>query len=325
MDKAKNAVRDFIKHSGHSDTTVHETVAPAVKHEVIKPTQHEEVVTAVDKEVHQDHYHRTIQPVKDKEILPEKHTHNLAAVQHREVDHRDHDRVQRELQAEETQFKNTRVVTDATVTQSAAPVVAGEHVHHHIHETIQPVIHKEVIQPTVVHTTVPIHEVHHESAKHHQTSELPPVSLDEFKQRGGVLGGREERYDEFEGAPKHIGGTLSNLEGREGHHGSSHLPNTTSRTAGTSAGSGLTGSGTGLTGSHSHNTPGTGLTGSHNNTTGTGLTGSHNNTTGTGLPGSHNTTGTGVTGSNTHTKPSLLQKLNPMKDTDGDGKKGIME
>jgi hypothetical protein len=81
----------------------------------------------------------------------------------------------------------------------------------HIHETIQPVVHKETVQPSVVHTTVPIHEVHHNAAQHHQTSELPAMNMSEFKKQGGVLGGREERYDGFEGEPKHIGGTLKHM------------------------------------------------------------------------------------------------------------------
>jgi hypothetical protein len=34
---------------------------------------------------------------------------------------------------------------------------------------------------------------------------------------------------------------------------------------------------------------------------------------------------TGTTGTTTQKKPSMLDKLNPLKDTDGDGKKGMME
>lgn len=211
MEKAKAAVSDFMHKSGHHDTTVHETVAPAVTQETVKQHQHEEVITAVDKEAHQDHYHRTVQPVQDREVLPEQHEAKLGAVQHREFDHRDHDSTKRNLAAEQQAFRDERVVQDKTHSQSAAPVVGGEHVHHHIHETIQPVVNKETIQPSVVHTTVPIHEVHHNAAQHHQTSELPAMSMSEFKQQGGVLGGREERYDGFEGQPKHIGGTLKHM------------------------------------------------------------------------------------------------------------------
>lgn len=130
MDKAKAALRDFTHKVGHNDTTVHETVAPAVKHEVVKPHQHENVLTAVDKEVHQDHYHRTVQPVFDREILPEQHTANIGAVEHREFDHRKHDDTKRALAADQAAFKDERVVEGTTQSREAAATVGGEHVHH---------------------------------------------------------------------------------------------------------------------------------------------------------------------------------------------------
>jgi hypothetical protein len=68
-----------------------------------------------------------------------------------------------------------------------------DHFASHVHETIQPVIYKEVIQPNVIHTTVPVHEVHHNAARHHTTSTLPAVTIDEFKKSGGVLGGSTEQ------------------------------------------------------------------------------------------------------------------------------------
>jgi hypothetical protein len=86
-----------------------------------------------------------------------------------------------------------------------------------------------VIQPNVVHTTVPIHEVHHNKATVHGTTALPAMTMDEFKNKGGVLSGREERYDEFEGVPKNIGGGTAGGFGHvrdtnaTGHHtGSEH-------------------------------------------------------------------------------------------------------
>ncbi|KAF2279499.1 uncharacterized protein EI97DRAFT_439835 [Westerdykella ornata] len=208
MDKVKASLRDFTSRAGHKSTTVHETVAPAVQHEHIKPHEHEEINTAIDKEIHQDHYHRTIQPVQAREVLPETHTAHLGAVQEREYDHRNPDATRASLDEEQKGFRDERVVEPTTHSQSVAPVVGGEHVHHHVHETIQPVVEKETIQPSVIHTTVPIHEVHHNVDKIHHTSELPPVTMEEFKAKGGVLGGREERYDGFEGEPKNIGGTL---------------------------------------------------------------------------------------------------------------------
>jgi hypothetical protein len=111
-----------------------------------------------------------------------------------------------------------------------------------VHETIQPILQKEVIQPSVVHTTVPIHEVHHEAPVIHSASALPAVSLSEFQRQGGTLSGRGERVDGFEGEPKAIGAALGGspvtstnvpltggVTSGTGHHGIGHH-NTTGTT-----------------------------------------------------------------------------------------------
>lgn len=76
-------------------------------------------------------------------------------------------------------------------------------------QNIQPVIQKETIQPSVVHTTAPVHEVIHNNPSHHSTSALPAVSMADFKSQGGTLGGREERFDSFAGEPRSIGNPMS--------------------------------------------------------------------------------------------------------------------
>ncbi|KAL9002538.1 MAG: hypothetical protein Q9188_004536 [Gyalolechia gomerana] len=336
MDKAKAAVSDFMHKAGHHDTTVHEKVAPAVTQETVSKHRHEEATTAIDREVHQDHFHTSVQPVKDREVLPEQHTHNVVPVEHREHHHGDSAAVKARLEQEAAQFQSQRVQGSTKESHSVAPVIAGEHVHHHVHETIQPVVQKETIQPSVVHTTVPIHEVHHNEAKHHAASALPAVSMADFKKQGGSLSGREERYDGFEGEPRAVGGALGGSStgigntgsGLTGHHGkttagphSSNMENKLdprvdsdldgSRNMGARGGAG-TGYGSNTTG-----TTGTGYGSSNTGTTGSGYGSNTTGTTGTGY-GSNNT---GTTGK----KPGLMDKLNPMKDTDGDGKKGVME
>ncbi|KAF1364966.1 hypothetical protein EJ07DRAFT_96908 [Lizonia empirigonia] len=336
MDKAKAAITDFMSKSGHHDTTVHEAVAPAVQHEVVKPHLHEEVQTAVDKEVHQDHYHRTVQPVQDREILPEQHTAKLGAVQHREFDHRDHDSTKRNLIDEQARFKDERRVDGTTHSQSAAAAIGGEHVHHHIHETIQPVVQKETIQPNVVHTTVPIHEVHHNKATHHSTTALPAMTMDEFKQKGGALTGREERYDAFEGVPKNIGagtaGGFGAIREGEGHRDHHHIPgaarhgdyDNTARHGNDATGLSQrelnTTGGSGLTGTHSHGSTGSGLTGTHSHQG--GATGADRSRV-----DAHNTHTRDSVSSEQgeHKKASLMDKLNPKVDADGDGKRGFMK
>jgi hypothetical protein len=72
-------------------------------------------------------------------------------------------------------------------------------------------LHADVIQPHVIHKIVQIHEVHHQAAKHHLTSALPAVTMAEFKKQGGILTGREERYDWFEGEPRSVGGNVGTV------------------------------------------------------------------------------------------------------------------
>jgi len=309
MDKAKVAVSDFMAKAGHHDTTVHEKVAPAVVNEEVKKVRHEEAQTAIDREVHQDHFHTSVQPVKDREVLPEQHSHNTVPVEHREHHHGNSDAIKARLEQERLQFQNTRSEAGTKESHSVAPVIAGEHVHHHVHETIQPVINKETIQPSVVHTTVPIHEVHHNEAKHHAASALPAVSMADFKKQGGSLTGREERYDGFEGEPRAVGSSL----------GGSALGSSTGHT--------------GHTGHHdSHNA------GPHNSSMGnkmdprvdSDLDGKRGIETGSGHNQYGSNTGSGTTGEYGHNtagtkKPGMMDKLNPMKDSDHDGKKGFME
>jgi len=304
MDKAKAAVSGFLAKDGKHDTTVHETVNPAVTNEHVTKTRHEQATTAIDREVHQDHHHTSVQPVQDKQVLPEQHEHNLAGVQHKEVHHGNNDHVSQRLEAERAQFKDTREVGETQHTASANPTVAGEHVHHHVHENIQPVIQRETIQPSVVHSTIPIHEVHHNEAKHHTASALPAVSMSEFQRQGGSLGGRDERTDAFKGEPRSVGGTL-------GGQGASGTTSLTEREGGSRGTHGTHGHHSGTSGVTQGNYEG-GAVGSTTNTThgyndsATGREAGHDNTT-------------------TTKKPGLMDKLNPMKDTDGDGKKGIMD
>jgi len=316
MDKAKAAVSSFLSKDGKHDTTVHESVNPAVTNETVTRTNHEEATKAIDREIHQDHHHTSIQPINHQEVLPEKHSHNLVGVEQREVHHGDGSHIKQRLEEEAAKFKNTREVGETHHTQSAAPTIAGEHIHHHVHETIQPVVQKETVQPSVVHTTIPVHEIHHNEAKHHTASALPAMTMNEFTKSGGALGGREERTDAFAGEPRSVGGTLGNERSEGGILGGHGAAGTTTLTEKDGRhGNGLTG----------NNTSGR----EYNNTNGSGITG--NNTTGREYD---DTNRSGITGNNTNEydntttgtkKASLMDKLNPKVDSNGDGKAGFMK
>lgn len=106
--------------------------------ETIVKHKHEEAQTAIDREVHQDHYHTSVQPVKDREVLPEQHQHNIIPVEHREHQHGNPEAIKARLEQERLQFQNTRSQGSTHESHSVAPVIAGEHVHHHVHEVILP-------------------------------------------------------------------------------------------------------------------------------------------------------------------------------------------
>ncbi|KAF2206474.1 hypothetical protein CERZMDRAFT_91959 [Cercospora zeae-maydis SCOH1-5] len=307
MDAAKNAVKSFIHKDGKHDTTVHEKVNPAVTNETVTRQQEDRITTAVDKEVHQDHYHTSVQPVKDTQVLPEKHHHNLAGVEHRNFEHDDASQVKQKLAAEQARFKDTSTRVEGEHRTTTQPVVAGEHVHHHVHEQIQPVVNKQTIEPHVVHTTVPIHEVHHNASQHHSTTALPAMSMSEFKANGGSLTGREERTDAFDGCPKpghaSTAGTGNSIATHDHHHHN-----------------GAAGAGAALAGSRAagHSAGSTGAT--VNNSAGSTLTGQRQHDVEPHLTGNHN----GIS-STEHKKPSLMDRLNPKKDADGDGKAGLMD
>jgi hypothetical protein len=184
------------------------------------------------------------------------------------------------------------------------------------------------------------------------------MTMDQFKSKGGVLSGREERYDEFEGVPKNIGGGTAGGFGhiRDGAHhtGSEHhkhgdFNDTPNHHSSGLAGSGAAASGlTGAAGTRSHDHHNTGLAGA--GATGAGLAGaagtrSHDHVGtdgGIGSTGRHadstdlpraltedksraNISSGHHDSTSSHKKPGLMDKLNPKKDTDGDGKAGIMD
>jgi hypothetical protein len=224
MDKAKAAVSNFTSKHDHRDTTVDESTSRPVNREHIKPTRNEEAQEAVDREVHQDHHHTTVQPIQHQEVLPEQHYHQMRDVTHKQFEHGDQHVTRSRLEQEAAQFKDSSKTHETRRTTAAAPRVEGEHTHHHVHETVQPVIHKETIAPEVVHTTVPIHETHHAGAQNHGISVLPMKTVDEVESSGsGILSGKSKvRHEEYEGKPrpynKDLEMTAEKVMHPHGHH-----------------------------------------------------------------------------------------------------------
>lgn len=150
---------------------------------------------------------------------------------------------------------------------------------------------------------------------------MPAKSITEFTGAGGILDGKgTTHHGEYEGCPRPYNKSLQEeqLEADQNMHKHTHTGHHHGDT-------GMTGNSTGRTGN-------TGLGGNN-----TGLNGDDYNTTsgrgGTDYNDTRGTTGTGRGLDNTrsdasatgHKKPSLMDRLNPKKDTDGDGKAGMMD
>ncbi|EWY83583.1 hypothetical protein FOYG_13390 [Fusarium oxysporum NRRL 32931] len=168
------------------DATIHKEKQAPVVHEDVKSHEHEKVDTEVDHEVHQDHYHTTIQPVKDKNVLPTKHVYKENEVEE-EIDHRNNE-AKLKAKEEAARIKNEKNVEDTTHSREYAPTKEHEHIHHHLHENIQPVIERETVQQKVIHTTNHIHEKEQLNDEYHEATVAPAISLDEFKNGGAKTG-----------------------------------------------------------------------------------------------------------------------------------------
>jgi len=319
MEKAKQAVSNFVSKDGKHRTTVEEESRPAVTQEAVRPHQHENVTTAIDKEVHQDHHHTTFQPLVAKETLPEQHTHNMIPVEHKTFEHGNQSDVKATLDRDAAKYTNTSVKHDTTHSASVAPVIAGERTHHHVHEHVQPVIQKETIAPQVVHTTVPVHETHHAAPVHHGTSVLPAETLDKFSSGKGTLHGRDAtKVTEFDGCPKPYKNELQTqqLDADKDMHigrGQQSSNRTDDLTSGRQSGGNYA-----LEGSQ------TGRFGGSSNTASLDKSiprGAEN----TRQTRSSNTASNNMTTTGLQPKASMLDKINPMKDADRDGKAGLMD
>lgn len=230
--QAQATARSILNRDGKSDTTVYEGMAPGVTHEHIHNALHSEDQNVIDREHQQAHAHTSVQPVRDSAQGAITSEHNIAPTERRDISHGDESKIRQQIQGERNAYRNTRDQGATTTTSSTNPTITGDHHHHHVSENIQPIVEKDIHQQHIVHTTKPVHEVHHNQTMHHGTSVLPEISMDEFQRNGGTLNGRSERTDHFEGAPHAIddsrGATHNNVLGGKGAQGSTSITSSSS-------------------------------------------------------------------------------------------------
>ncbi|WVQ83770.1 hypothetical protein IAT38_005914 [Cryptococcus sp. DSM 104549] len=243
MSGITQGVKDFIKGSHQADSTeVCTETAPEIVQETVRPQEHVQTAEAIDRERHVHHHQHRIQPIEHKQTLDAKHVHVTAPAVTRE--HKEDMLPEHQETLEKQRNLHLPSTTTGDVERSNVSVGThvNEHQHHHIHETVQPVIQRETVQPTVVHHTAGIHEKVHDAPIVHEVTHLPTISHETFlKNKGqenvGTHSDKGHTHQYFEGAPK------------IGAHGHSHAGPEGTTGTGSTTGSGLTGSRSGVTGS----------------------------------------------------------------------------
>ncbi|KAK4687664.1 hypothetical protein P7C73_g2457, partial [Tremellales sp. Uapishka_1] len=201
------AVKSFLKDSNKADSTeVCSEVAPEVVQETVRPTEQVETAEAIDRERHVHHHQHRVQPIVDQQTLDTQHVHSTAAAVTREHKEEMLPEHQQKLNEQRTAFQNTQTQADVERTGVNLGTHVNEHEHHHIHETIQPVINRETIAPTTVHQTNVIHEKIHDAPIVHEATTLPTITQSEFLKNktsgphAHTDSGHSHQF--YEGAPK---------------------------------------------------------------------------------------------------------------------------
>ncbi|OBT90024.1 hypothetical protein VE02_01626 [Pseudogymnoascus sp. 03VT05] len=169
--------------NAEEDTTLESDVSPAVEHRHVKKQHETREQTFIHKDKHQDHYHTTIQPLKDTETLPEKHD-RTQETRRRSINN-DHSDAKKKAEAGQVGFKNT-TDQEQFETKTKEPTQEDVHIHNHWHETVQPVIEKQVINPSITHKRIDVEENIQEPAKYHGVTTNAAVSAEEFRKKHNV-------------------------------------------------------------------------------------------------------------------------------------------
>lgn len=209
-----------------------------VVHERVRHLETEEVSRIKEHDRHIHHIQHHTQPLVASEELPEEH---------RSVDHPPtkiteiHTAMPKDdklLHDMVHEHQDTLIHAPKERTIIDKGIVINEHIHHHIHHVMQPIITKETIDKQRIHTTIPIHAVTHEAPVVHQSKVHQVLPLETFIQEGGSIesGIPKERVGEtmmrHGQCERHVDGIAEKLE-RELHLGPSAVHHEPHHFAGT--------------------------------------------------------------------------------------------
>ncbi|KAI0111286.1 hypothetical protein GGR51DRAFT_72293 [Nemania sp. FL0031] len=163
--------------------SIERETAPAVQHETVQKKHMQREQKVVDRERHQDHYKTTVQPLQEREVMPERHMYEQADVQERHINNERERDARTMLERKQAQFKDTRAEYGTRGETVQEPTVTSERTMHHLHETIQPVVEKETVMPSVTHKKIPVKETVQDPSLDEGVTINPPMSREEFEAR----------------------------------------------------------------------------------------------------------------------------------------------
>lgn len=176
---AEPALHSPVADPVSSEALAHETIVkPEVVHATAKNVEQEIVTPVLQRDREHTEIRQVVQPIADQQVNV---TQNIDV-----VDNVQEKMFKEEMSAENKALYNSNAALqnqsstlDTTRTQTVQPTQVHENLHKKIIEEIQPLIQREIINPTVINRTVPVHEtvVHAPTV----TSEIrPTLSMADF-------------------------------------------------------------------------------------------------------------------------------------------------
>ncbi|GAA96417.1 uncharacterized protein L969DRAFT_95745 [Mixia osmundae IAM 14324] len=157
-------------------------------HENIKQHEVEEVTRERQHDRHIHHVQHTTQPIYDERNNAEQHERRSVPVTQIKEGHAtaDADKAAFAAQVGQHSDRTTHSGKDRQVIDKGERLT--ENTHHHVHNVVQPIIERDVHQNTRIHTTIPVSQETHEAPIVHQSQDLKPISMSQFKSQGNELG-----------------------------------------------------------------------------------------------------------------------------------------
>jgi len=136
-------------------TTTIQEVAP-VLHEVVHPVELEEVQPIIHRDIRQTEVHQVTQPILDSYVAPTQELSRELVPEVKPTLKEDTKSFEREYQSG---LEKDSLLIDATKYETVLkPALIDEVVKKDIIEIIQPVVHRDTVAPTVIHTSAPVFE-----------------------------------------------------------------------------------------------------------------------------------------------------------------------